>query len=120
MISHVSSYPLVPSTRKTSREQKRMEEADEDVAHSYQYSFAPNPHWSNLYAPGSEIQKYLEDVATKFGATRFIKTNHEVKRCEWDDVAKLWLVSPFSPSSFFPSPLTLLLFPPPLLGSQEN
>ena len=59
-------------------------------AHSYQYSFAPNPNWSNLYAPGAEIRKYLEDVAEKYGATRFIKTSHEVKHAAWDDEQKLW------------------------------
>ncbi|KAJ2895665.1 hypothetical protein MKZ38_006271 [Zalerion maritima] len=52
----------------------------ETVAHSYQYSFAPNPYWSDLYAPGAEIQKYLKGVAEKYGATRFIKTKHEVTK----------------------------------------
>jgi len=70
-------------------------------AHSYQYSFAPNPNWSNLYAPGSEIQKYLEDVAEKFGATRFIKTRHEVKHCAWDEEQKLWYVLLFNITPLF-------------------
>ncbi|KAK0751690.1 hypothetical protein B0T18DRAFT_403175 [Schizothecium vesticola] len=61
-------------------------------SHSYQYSFAPNPNWSNLYAPGAEIRKYLEDVAEKYGATRFIKTRHEVKHAAWDDEQKLWKI----------------------------
>ncbi|KAL2175408.1 uncharacterized protein P884DRAFT_247440 [Thermothelomyces heterothallicus CBS 202.75] len=61
-------------------------------SHSYQYSFAPNPNWSNLYAPGSEIQQYLEDVAERFGAMRFIKTRHQVEHCAWDDVSKKWNV----------------------------
>jgi cation diffusion facilitator CzcD-associated flavoprotein CzcO len=61
-------------------------------SHSYQYSFAPNPHWSNLYAPGSEIQQYLESVAVRFGATRFIKTSHMVEGCTWDDAEKKWKI----------------------------
>ncbi|KAL2199534.1 hypothetical protein P885DRAFT_30388 [Corynascus similis CBS 632.67] len=61
-------------------------------SHSYQYSFAPNPNWSNLYAPGSEIQQYLQDVAERFGATRFIKTCHQVEHCAWDDVEKKWKI----------------------------
>lgn len=60
------------------------------VAHSYQYTFAPNPHWSNLYAPGSEIQQYLQNVAEKFGATRFIKTSHELEKAVWDESEKKW------------------------------
>ncbi|GAP90974.1 putative flavin-binding monooxygenase [Rosellinia necatrix] len=59
-------------------------------AHSYQYSFNPNPDWSSFYAPGSEICAYLQDTAAKFGATRFIKLRHEVVSCAWDDGAKRW------------------------------
>ncbi|KAK0723979.1 hypothetical protein B0T21DRAFT_403869 [Apiosordaria backusii] len=61
-------------------------------SYSYQYTFAPNPNWSALYAPGSEIRQYLEDVATRFGAMRFIKLNHRVEGGEWDPVAKKWNV----------------------------
>ncbi|RDW92264.1 hypothetical protein BP5796_01658 [Coleophoma crateriformis] len=34
-------------------------------AHSYQFSFAPNPNWSGFYAPSEEICQYLHDVADK-------------------------------------------------------
>ncbi|KAK3694745.1 hypothetical protein B0T22DRAFT_80399 [Podospora appendiculata] len=61
-------------------------------SHSYQYSFAPNPHWSDLYAPGHEIQQYLQNVAEKFGATRFIKTSHNVGGCVWDAGQKKWKI----------------------------
>ncbi|KAK3355904.1 hypothetical protein B0H65DRAFT_62627 [Neurospora tetraspora] len=61
-------------------------------SHSYQFSFAPNPNWSNLYAPGHEIQKYLQDVAERFGATRFIKLSHKVEECVWDDGEKKWQI----------------------------
>ena len=59
-------------------------------AHSYQYSFAPNPHWSSLYAPGHEIQQYLESTAERFGATRYIKTSHKVESAKWDEATKEW------------------------------
>ncbi|KAK4187955.1 hypothetical protein QBC35DRAFT_523186 [Podospora australis] len=62
-------------------------------SHSYQYTFAPNPHWSNLYAPGSEIRQYLQDTAEKFGATRFIKTSHKVEHGEWDAADKKWKIN---------------------------
>ncbi|KAM7196083.1 FAD/NAD(P)-binding domain containing protein [Rhypophila sp. PSN 637] len=61
-------------------------------SHSYQYSFEPNPNWSNLYAPGSEIRAYLQMVAEKYGATRFIKTSHKVGTCTWDESSKKWKV----------------------------
>ena len=80
VISHVSSSSRGLDNTRSNR----------PAAHSYQYSFAPNPNWSDLYAPGSEIQQYLQDVAERFGATRFIKTRHNVEHCEWDDVQKKW------------------------------
>ncbi|KAL8359528.1 hypothetical protein RB601_007785 [Gaeumannomyces tritici] len=61
-------------------------------SHSYQYTFAPNKDWSDLYAPGKEIQEYLQGVAEKFGATRFIKTSHEVKECVWDEAKRKWII----------------------------
>ncbi|KAK3996542.1 hypothetical protein QBC44DRAFT_403700 [Cladorrhinum sp. PSN332] len=61
-------------------------------SHSYQYSFAPNPNWSDIYAPGSEIQRYFEGVAERFGAMRFIKTCHQVEHAEWNDSEKKWKV----------------------------
>ncbi|KAK3336591.1 hypothetical protein B0T19DRAFT_454089 [Cercophora scortea] len=61
-------------------------------SHSYQYTFAPNPNWSDLYAPGHEIQQYLQNVAEKFGATRFIKTSHKVGGCVWDASQKKWKI----------------------------
>ncbi|KAI0814404.1 flavin-binding monooxygenase [Xylaria sp. FL0064] len=62
-------------------------------AHSYQYTFNPNPDWSSFYAPGNEIRKYLQDTAEKFGAIRFIKLSHEVLSCTWDDSTKKWILS---------------------------
>ena len=61
-----------------------------DAAHSYQYTFAPNPRWSSLYAPGAEIREYLHGVADKFGALRYIKTSHRLDRAVWDEEKKKW------------------------------
>lgn len=62
------------------------------AAHSYQYTFAPNPQWSSLYAPGHEIQQYLQNVADKFGATRFIKTHHKLLKAIWNASTKKWMI----------------------------
>ena len=32
-------------------------------SHLYEFSFAPNPHWSRRFAPQAEIQAYLEGIA---------------------------------------------------------
>ncbi|RYN34902.1 putative sterigmatocystin biosynthesis monooxygenase [Alternaria arborescens] len=62
-------------------------------SHSYQYSFQPNPNWSSLYAPAAEIQSYLQDVAQKFSADRFIKLRHQIEACHWDDKTAKWNIT---------------------------
>ncbi|KAJ2970723.1 hypothetical protein NUW58_g9612 [Xylaria curta] len=62
-------------------------------AHSYQYTFSPNPKWSSFYAPGAEICAYLESTAKKFGAMRFVKLSHEVISCKWDQETKKWIIN---------------------------
>ena len=59
-------------------------------AHSYQYSFNPNPHWTNFYAPSKEIREYLGGIAEKYGVTRYVKLSHKVTSCIWDDATKKW------------------------------
>ncbi|KAI1865023.1 uncharacterized protein JN550_008569 [Neoarthrinium moseri] len=59
-------------------------------AHSYQYSFAPNPNWSSFYAPQAEICAYLTGIANRYGVMRFVKLRHEVESCSWNEEAKKW------------------------------
>jgi cation diffusion facilitator CzcD-associated flavoprotein CzcO len=54
-------------------------------SHFYSYSFAPNPNWSMRYAPGGEIQRYIEDVMRKFGVDQRIRFNEEIVRCKFSD-----------------------------------
>ncbi|KAH6672644.1 hypothetical protein F5X68DRAFT_141085 [Plectosphaerella plurivora] len=61
-------------------------------SYSYQFSFAPSPYWSSLYAPGPEIRRYMQDVAERYGATRFIKVSHAVQSCTWDGPQRKWHV----------------------------
>ncbi|KAM0588527.1 hypothetical protein ACHAQF_003345 [Verticillium nonalfalfae] len=61
-------------------------------SYSYQFSFAPTPNWSSLYAPGPEIRRYMQGVAQKYGANRFIKTSHAVESCVWNARQRQWQV----------------------------
>jgi cation diffusion facilitator CzcD-associated flavoprotein CzcO len=61
-------------------------------SHLYEYSFAPNPRWSRRYAPGAEIQAYLEDVARQHGVFDRIRTSTEVTGARWDDERGKWIV----------------------------
>jgi cation diffusion facilitator CzcD-associated flavoprotein CzcO len=54
-------------------------------SHFYSYSFAPNPEWSHRFAPGAEIQAYLEAVARRHGVTGRIRFGSEVVRCAFED-----------------------------------
>lgn len=64
----------------------------EPIAHSYQYSFNPNPNWSSMYSPAAEIQAYLESTVKKYSVDRFIKLRHEIKSCRWDAEASKWFI----------------------------
>lgn len=42
-------------------------------SHLYSFSFEPNPYWSHTFAPGAEIQAYLESVAERRGILDLIR-----------------------------------------------
>ena len=50
-------------------------------SHFYSYSFAPNPHWSQQYSPGPEIQAYLQRIAAQYEITQHIRYGEEVCDC---------------------------------------
>jgi cation diffusion facilitator CzcD-associated flavoprotein CzcO len=58
---------------------------------AYQFTFAKNPSWSRLFAPGPEIHEYFRSVAVKRGITDRIRYNAEVTRAEYVDGQ--WLVT---------------------------
>ncbi|MGD9619460.1 MAG: flavin-containing monooxygenase [Mycolicibacterium sp.] len=60
---------------------------------TYSYWFEPNPYWSRLYAPGSELKTYAEHVARKYDLRRHMRFNTIVEGARWDEDAQVWLVS---------------------------
>lgn len=52
---------------------------------TYSYSFEPNPHWSRLFAPGSELKRYAEHVATKYGLRPLMRFGVTVTGARWRD-----------------------------------
>ena len=62
-------------------------------AHSYQYSFDPNPEWSSLYAPSREIRAYLDRIAHKYSVDRFTKFRHEIVSCLYNEEESKWHVT---------------------------
>jgi cation diffusion facilitator CzcD-associated flavoprotein CzcO len=49
----------------------------------YQFSFAPKPDWSSLFAPGEEIQRYLRGVVEQFGVGDRLRLNSTVVATEY-------------------------------------
>ncbi len=54
-------------------------------AHSYTYSFEPNPDWSQVFAPGPEIRTYFENVAQKYAVVDRVRFEEEITACEFID-----------------------------------
>ena len=61
-------------------------------AHSYSFSYAPNPDWSASFVGFAEIQAYLADCATRFGLDPHIQLNTRVVRAEYREPGK-WLLA---------------------------
>lgn len=49
----------------------------------YQFRNRPNPDWSHLFAPGPEIQRYMERYATEEGLRAHIRFDSEITDATW-------------------------------------
>ena len=58
----------------------------------YSYSFRPNPEWSHLLPPGSEVQTYFRRVADEQGIRPHIRFGTEVTSAEYRD-GQWWLTT---------------------------
>lgn len=56
----------------------------------YQFSFAPNPHWSHNYARGPEIHAYTKSLVDQFGLAEVLRLNEGVASAHWDADAGTW------------------------------
>jgi cation diffusion facilitator CzcD-associated flavoprotein CzcO len=61
-------------------------------SHLYEFSFRPNPRWSRRYAPQSEIQRYLEDLAEQEGVAERVRTETDVGAARWDEQRRRWVL----------------------------
>ncbi|KAK8042096.1 hypothetical protein PG993_006619 [Apiospora rasikravindrae] len=62
-------------------------------SHNYQFSWRPNPEWSNFFAPAEEIRQYLCRICEEENMRGSIKTQHRVSGAWWDEVRGLWDLS---------------------------
>jgi cation diffusion facilitator CzcD-associated flavoprotein CzcO len=62
-----------------------------DVASTtYSYAFEPNPDWSRLYAPGSEVKRYADHCADKYGLREHLRCGKTVVSASYDRGANTW------------------------------
>lgn len=59
----------------------------------YSFSFAPNPHWSRLFAPQAEIFAYLRRIVDEFGVRSHLRLGHTVESIRWDDEHRRWTIA---------------------------
>src|SRR5579862_1244715 len=62
-------------------------------AHSYTLIYEPNAEWSEFYASGQEIERYLQRVADKYKVRRFMIFNHKCVGATWDEENGKWHVN---------------------------
>ncbi|RZI83742.1 MAG: steryl acetyl hydrolase [Rubrivivax sp.] len=62
-------------------------------SHLYSFSFEPNPNWSRVFAPQSEIHQYLKHCAEKYGLLPFIRFGSEVAKAQYHEDLALWTVT---------------------------
>ncbi|TVV73910.1 flavin-containing monooxygenase [Sphingomonas solaris] len=55
------------------------------AAHSYVYSFAPNPAWKSRYAKAPDIWRYYNDCARRYGVLPHIRYGQEVVSADFRD-----------------------------------
>lgn len=59
---------------------------------AYTFLFEPNPNYSHFYAPGPEIEEYIQRTARKWNLYDNIELNSKVVEATWDEAAGKWKV----------------------------
>lgn len=84
----LNNYELVcydknPAIGGTWYETKYPGSACDVPAHSYVYTFEPNPEWSSFFAWAPEIKTYFENFYTKYKLEPHMRFNCHVKSATW-------------------------------------
>ncbi len=60
---------------------------------TYSFSFAQNPNWSRVFAPGHEIKAYADHCVDQFGLRRHLRFHTRVLRAVFDEHHEVWRLS---------------------------
>ena len=61
-------------------------------AHTYTFSWEPNPDWTSFYAGAAEILAYMKRTADKYNLTRDVQLNSKVVAAKWNESDGKWHV----------------------------
>jgi cation diffusion facilitator CzcD-associated flavoprotein CzcO len=82
-VSNFAIYEKADNVGGTWRDNRYPGVACDIPSHLYTLTFFRNPGWTQLNAPGAEIQEYLRRLARHFNLHRHIRFDKEVIRCEY-------------------------------------
>jgi cation diffusion facilitator CzcD-associated flavoprotein CzcO len=62
-------------------------------AHTYTFSFEPNPEWSGFYSYSDEIQRYMEGFYKRHELEPYMRFNTKVLEAAWNELEGKWEVT---------------------------
>ena len=62
-------------------------------AHSYTFSYRPNPDWTSSFADQPEIEAYLQNCVREFGLEPHLELNTRIVRAVFDEDAATWALT---------------------------
>jgi cation diffusion facilitator CzcD-associated flavoprotein CzcO len=62
-------------------------------AHTYTFSFEPNPEWSGFYSYSEEIQRYMEGFYKRHELEPYMRFNTKVIEAAWNELEGKWEVT---------------------------
>lgn len=60
---------------------------------TYSFSFEQNPEWSRVFAPGSELKRYADDVAERYGLRPHLRFGKQVVDACFDPETDTWMLT---------------------------
>jgi cation diffusion facilitator CzcD-associated flavoprotein CzcO len=59
---------------------------------TYSFSFAQNPNWSRVFAPGRELKAYADACADRYGLRSHMRFDTTVRKAVFDEEQEVWRV----------------------------
>jgi len=67
------------------------------ISISYEFGFEKNYPWTEYFARGPEVRRYLEHVATKYGVRPNMRFGCDVQQATFDEERDLWVLNVATP-----------------------